>query len=146
MHTQETALIEAMDIIMGYATPSRTAHKTRMDTEHFAFQFWPDAPHGPTIVAGKFCPMAWDFYGRFEIVWKYGEPTLSVGKYDWQHFFTMTKLHQALQVEKAQPEDIIAILVDLGFEDVSEVASALPPVTAEIVNVQEADLDSSIPF
>jgi hypothetical protein len=88
--------------------------------ERYAYQFWPDAPDGPTIVAGKYCYMAADFYGRLEIVWQFDQPTLSVGVHEWWNFFSMTNLHQALQVEKAAPEDIIVILTRLGFEDISE--------------------------
>jgi hypothetical protein len=98
--------------------------KITEQVEHYAYQFWPDAPDGPTIVAGKFCYMAGDFHGRFEIVWQFDHPTLSVGVHEWWNFFSMTELHRALKIEKAAPQDIIAILKGLGFEDMSERAEA----------------------
>jgi len=92
-------------------------------TEHYAYQY---------------CHMAGDFYGRFEIVWQFDHPTLSIDMHEWWNFFSMRKLHQALQVEKAGPQDIIAILTRLGFEDISE--------HAECVNhTRQPNLNPSLP-
>jgi hypothetical protein len=50
-------------------SPIRMTDKphTTEPAEHYAYQFWPEAPDGPTIVAGKYSYMAGDFYGRFVI-------------------------------------------------------------------------------
>jgi len=58
--------------------------------------------------------MSGELYGRFEIVWKYDRPTLSVDVHEWWNFFSMTDLHRALQVEKAAAADIITILAGLS--------------------------------
>jgi hypothetical protein len=102
----------------------RDMSETAASGEHYAYLFWPEAPNGPTIEAGKYCHMSGELYGRFAIVWEDGHPTLSVDAHEWCNFFNMTELHRALQVEKAAPADIVAILTRLGFEDISERAEA----------------------